>query len=168
MSDTRQRRQALAERRGGGVRVERQQDHGAGALRIRGIDAGGGADEAVPRARDHERRPRAHDLSRLAQDHLHLPRVAFLAGQLNRPRRRLDLVQSNDPALGLRHRLLGHDDDVAVLEATHARAGVGQQLPEVVPLLELGDARQADHPHLAGARILVVIQHKLARLNERR
>ena len=168
--DARQLCQALAERRSGGVGVERQQDHRSRALRVRGIDAGRGADEAVPRARDHERRPGAHDLGRLAQDHLHLPRVAFVAGELDGPRGRLDLVQADDAALDLRHRLLGHDDDVAVLEAAHARAGLGQQPPEVVPLLELGNARQADHPHLAGAPILVRsdVRHKVARLSERR
>ena len=31
---------------------------------------------------------------------------------------------------------------------------------EVVSLLELGNARQADHPHLAGAPVFVLIQHK--------
>ena len=103
--------------RGGGVRVERQQDHRARALRVRGIDAGRRADEAVPRARDHERRPRAHDLGRLAQDHLDLPRIALVPGELDGPRRRLDLVEANDATLDLRDRLLGHDDDVAVPRA---------------------------------------------------
>ena len=65
-------------------------------------------------------------------------------------------------ALDLRHGLLGDDDDVAVLEPADARAGVGQQAAEIVPLLELGDARQADHPHLAGASGLVLIQHNVA------
>ena len=108
----------------------------------------------MPRARDHERRPRAHDLGRLAQDHLHLPRVALVPGELDGARRRLDLVQANDAALDLRHRLLRDDDDVAVLEPADAGAGVGQQPAEIVALLELGNARQADHPHLAGAPIL--------------
>ena len=48
-------------------------------------------------------------------------------------------------------------------------AGVGQQPPEIVPLLELGNARQADDPHLgAVARIFVLIQHKSRRLSGRR
>ena len=72
-------------------------------------------------SRDHERRPGAHDLDRLAQDHLDLPRIAVAAGELDGPRRRLDVVEADDAALDLRHRLLGDDDDVARLEAT-ARA----------------------------------------------
>ena len=109
------------------------------------------------RARDHERRPRAHDLRRLVQDHLHLPRVAFVACELDGPRGRLDLVQADDATLDLRHHLLRHDDDVAGLETAHACAGLRQQPTEIVPFLELGNARQSDHPHLAGAPILVLV-----------
>src|SRR3990172_7884825 len=38
------------------------------------------------------------------------------AGELDRARRRLQLVEPHDAALGLRDRLLGNDDDVAVLQ----------------------------------------------------
>ena len=65
-----------------------------------------------PRSRD--------DLLRLAQDRLDLTRVALVAGQLARLRRRLEVVDPHDPALGLRDRLLRDDDDVAVSQLDEA------------------------------------------------
>ena len=53
-----------------------QQDDRARLGRVRVVDAGRGADEAVAGLGDDERRPRAHDARRLAQDDLDLARVA--------------------------------------------------------------------------------------------
>ena len=62
------RDEAVAEPRRRGIRVEREQHERPRSLRVRGVDAGGRADEAVPRLGDHERRPRADDADALAQD----------------------------------------------------------------------------------------------------
>jgi len=104
----------------------------------------------VPCPCDHERRPRAKDLGGLAQDHLHLARVAVRACQLDRARRRLHLVEADDTALHLRDGLLGHNHDVAVLEAARLRDSLGEQSRQVVALLELGQPGEGDHPDLAG------------------
>ena len=70
----------------------------------------------------------AHDADGLAQDGLHLARVALVAGGSAREGRRLELVEPHDAALGLGHDLLGHDDDVAVGRLDRA----GEQRAEVV------------------------------------
>ena len=101
-------------------------------------------------SRDHERRARANDLGRLAQDHLHLPGVALLPGQLHCPGGRLDLGEPHDSPLHLGDRLLCDDDDVAWLEPSGARAGLGQQAAEIVACLELRHALEADHADLGG------------------
>src|SRR5205085_5520862 len=54
----------------------------------------------------------------------------------------LDLRQAHDPALGLRDRLLGDDEHVAVLEGGTA----GDQLSEVVTLVDLGQAFDREDP----------------------
>ena len=108
----------------------------------------------MARPRDHERRPRAHDLGGLPQDHLDLARIAVVARELDGARRRLDLVEAHDPALDLRDGLLRDDDDVALLEparrGAHASARSGRQ---IVALLELGQPGEADHADLAEPRV---------------
>ena len=46
------------------IRIEREQDQRPLALRVRGVDARRGADEAVPRLGDDQRRPHADDVAR--------------------------------------------------------------------------------------------------------
>ena len=80
------------------------------------------------------------------QDRLDVARVAVV-GELERPLRRLDLVQPHDAALGLRDHLLGDDEHVGVLEAARALGRVGQEQPrEVVAFLDLRDALERDRP----------------------
>jgi hypothetical protein len=97
----------------------------------------------VPRLRDHERRARADDARRLAQDHLDPSRVGVRC-ELARALRWLDVVEPDEAAFDLRDRLLRDDDDVAVLE----RRSVGDQRAEVVALAQLGqalDRQDRDH-----------------------
>ena len=56
--------------RRGRVRILGQQDDLVGRRRVRGVDPGRGADEAVACLGDHERRAAAEHAGRLAQDHL--------------------------------------------------------------------------------------------------
>ena len=109
-------RDPVADAAGRRVGVDRQEDERAALRRVRRVDAGGRADEAVPRLGDDERTARADDADGLAQDHLDVPRVRVRACELARPRRRLDVVEPHDAALGLRDDLLREHDDVAVLE----------------------------------------------------
>ena len=104
----------------------------------------------MPGARDHERRPRSNDLGGLAQNHLHVTRIALVARELDRTHRRLDVGQPDDTSLDFRHGLLGDHHDVAGLQPTCPPAGIGQQETEVVARLELGNALEADHAHLRG------------------
>ena len=127
------------------VGIERQQDECAVAPGVRGIDAGRGADEAVARLGDDQRRSHADDVSALLQDPLDVARVAVV-GELERPRRRLDVVQPHDAALGLRDRLLCNDEDVRVLEAARALRGGEEEPSEIVAVLDLGDPGKRDHP----------------------
>src|SRR6478735_630970 len=71
--------------------------------------------------RDHERPTLPNDLHRLLEDHLDLPRVALVAGELPRLLRRHDSLEADDLTLDLRDRLLGDDDDVAVLDRRELR-----------------------------------------------
>ena len=50
----------------------------------------------------------------------------------------------------LRDRLLRDHEDVPGLEPSHALGRVDEQCGEIVAGLELRDAREPDHPHLAG------------------
>ena len=71
-----------------------------------------------------------------------MARVALLAGgDLERLRRRLELVEHHDAALRLRDRLLGDHEHVAVLE----RDGAGDQRREVVALAHLGQPEHGYH-----------------------
>jgi hypothetical protein len=56
----------------------------------------------------------------------------------------------HDAALDLRDGLLGDDDDVARLEPSGTATGVGEEPSEVVSLLELGEAGEADHTNVCG------------------
>ena len=85
--------QAVADPRRRRVRIEREQHERPLPLRVRRVDAGRRADEAVPRLGDHERRPRADHPDALAQDRLDVARIAF-AGELARALGRLDLVEA--------------------------------------------------------------------------
>ena len=107
--------QLVAELGRGGVGIEREEDERVRLRRVRGVDAGRAADEAVLRAGDDERRPDADELGRLVEDDLDAARVG-VAGELARLLRRLDVRERDDAALDLRDRLLRDDDDVAVLE----------------------------------------------------
>ena len=104
-----------ADARGRRVGIDRQEHERARLGRVRRVDARRGADEAVPRLRDHERRPRPDDRGRLGEDHLEAASVVS-GRELARALRRLDVVEPNDAALRLRDGLLRDDDDVAVLE----------------------------------------------------
>jgi hypothetical protein len=70
----------------------------------------------VPGLADDEGRAYAHHALRLAQDPFDAARVALVAGDLERARRRLGVVESHDAPLDLRDRLLRHHDDIAVGE----------------------------------------------------
>ena len=82
------------------------------------------------------RRPDAHDALAFAEDPLDLPRVALVAGDLDRTRRGLDVVEPYDASLNLGDRLLRHDDDVGVLELD----ALDDHRREVVTLAQLRDA----------------------------
>ncbi len=90
------------------------------------------------RLADHERPAHADDTLRFAEDPLHTPRVALVARDLDRPRRRLDIVKANDAPFDLGDRLLHDDDDVAVLELD----ALDDHRSEIVPLAQLGNARE--------------------------
>ena len=142
-------RRLSADPRGGRVGIDGQQHERAGALRVRRVHAGRGADEAVSGLGDHERRARADDARALVEDDLHVPGIALAAGQLVSLLRRSDAVEQDDPALGLRHDLLHDDHDVAVLEAAGARGRLRDQRREIVPLLDLRYALEREDAQLA-------------------
>ena len=134
------RAQRLAQQGGGRVGIERQQHERAALRRVRRVDAGRRADEAVARLADDERRPHPDDALRLLQDRLDPARVRLVlrvgGGDLARLLRRLVVVEPHDAALDLRDRLLRDDDDVPVLEVDPVR----DQRGEVVALAQLRDA----------------------------
>ncbi len=143
VSSRRRSRRRAAEAR---VGVERKQDEHPGLGRIRRVHSGRAADEAVAGLCNHEARADADDARRLAQDRLDVTRVALLAlGDLERLRRRLDLVEHDHAALGFRHGLLRDDEDVAVLELD----GAGDECGEVVALPNLGQPEYGEHPDFA-------------------
>ena len=106
-----QSRIGVAQIRRGGVRIDRQQDERVRPLRVRRVDTGRGADEAVTRLGDDERRSGSHDLARLSEDHLEPPRIgvarrARVRGRTARSHRdgRLDLRPSRRPSARRRAR----------------------------------------------------------------
>ena len=138
----------LPDPRSRGIGIEREQDERPLPLRVRGVDAGRRADVAVPRLGDDQRRPHADDVGALAEDPLDVTGIAVV-GELERPLRRLDVVQPHDAALRLRDRLLRDDEHVRVLEAARLLGRVQEQPREVVAVLDLRDALERDHPDLA-------------------
>ena len=133
----------LANGGGGRVGVERQEHERIRLGRVRCVDAGRCAHEPVAGLRDHERRARAHDRARFAEDHLEVARVVS-GRELDCRGRRLDVVEAHDPPLGLRDDLLGDDDDVAVLELD----ALDDERAEVVPLRDLRETLHRDDTEL--------------------
>jgi hypothetical protein len=79
-----------------------------------------------------------------AADHAH--RLALDEGDL---RPRIVVVERDEPALGLRDDLLGHDHDVAIGERAGADR-LGEQRAEVVALGDLADAGDRGDGERAG------------------
>ena len=100
-------------------------------------------------SRDDERAARAHDADGFAQDHLDVPRVAVRAGELERTRRRVDVLQASDAAFRLRDDLLREHDDVAVLE----RAALRHELGEVRAGGDLGQALERQDREAHGSPV---------------
>jgi hypothetical protein len=87
----------------------------------------------------------AEDSLALGQDQLDQRRVLVQPGrQLLRLGARLDVGQPAHPALALRDRFLGDDDDVARLQCRP----LGDQLAERVSCAELGQAGDREDPQL--------------------
>jgi hypothetical protein len=97
------------------------------------------------RLRDDERGPDPHDACGLAQDDLDAAGILVVTGDLSRFFGRLDAGERDNSAFGLRHDLLREHDHVAVLELELRRDELGQ----VVPLLDLGQAGDRDDAKLA-------------------
>ena len=140
--------QAVTDAPGRPVGIEREQHERPGTARVRRVDSGRGAHEPVMRLGDHERRTGANDLPGLAQDPLDVPWVTVRAGQLDRPGRRLDLVEGDHAPLHLRDRLLGDHHHVRVDEPSGPLGRLGEQRSEVVTVTELRDPLERDHSHL--------------------
>ena len=101
----------------------------------------------MPRPRNDQRRPDAHDLRRLTQDRFDAPRVE-VAGELERARRRLELVEPHDTPFRLGNDLLCEHDDVVVLELDGRRDERG----DVVAVLDLRNPFERDDPQLSQYR----------------
>src|SRR3954471_7272245 len=119
------------ERAGARVGVAGEEDERVGRRRVRGVDAGVRADEAVARAGDDDAAFGADDVAGLVEHDLDV------AGTLVEPlrehlraRRRSYVGERDDRALGLRDDLVGHDENVGRLELL-ARRG-GEQRREIV------------------------------------
>ena len=128
--------QALANGTRRRVRVDRQQDEHARLGRVRMVDAGRRADEPVRGLGDHERPALADDPLRLPQHGLHLARVALVAGELDRLRRRLEAVDADHATFRLGHDLLREHEHVAVRELGAFR----DHRRQIVALPDLGQA----------------------------
>ncbi len=105
----------------------------------------------MPGLGDHERGPGADDLAALAEDHLGAACVSVLTRELHRPRGRLDVGEPHHSSLHLRDRLLGDDDDVAVLQPACSACGGMEQAAEVLTLDELREPFERDDADPAGA-----------------
>jgi hypothetical protein len=99
----------------------------------------------VRRLCDDERRPDSHDARGLAEDHLDAARILVVAGDLQRPLRRLDAREIDDTAFRLRDDLLREDNHVAVLELEPGDDELGQ----VVPFFDLRQAGDRNDAELA-------------------
>ena len=78
-----------------------------------------------------------------------MARIA-IAGELVRALGRLDPVEADHPALGLRDDLLSDDEDVGVLEPSCAIGRFRQERHEIVALLDLRDALEREDPDAGG------------------
>ena len=78
-----------------------------------------------------------------------MARIA-IAGELVRALGRLDPVEADDPALGLRDDLLRDDEDVGVLEPARPVGRLRQERHEIVALLDLRDALEREDPDPGG------------------
>ena len=78
-----------------------------------------------------------------------MARIA-IAGELERALGRLDSVEADHPALGLRDDLLRDDEHVGVLEAACAIGRFRQERHEIVAFLDLRDALEREDPDAAG------------------
>ena len=94
---------------------------------------------------DDERRPNSHYSCGLAQDDFDATRILVVTGDRSRFFRGLDAGERNDSALGLRHDLLRKHENVAVLELELP----GDELGQVIALLDLREARDRDDAELA-------------------
>ena len=77
------------------------------------------------------------------------PARIHVAGELERPARRLDGCEVDDAAFDLRHGLLRDHDDVTRVEPADTGSRVDEQRREIVSLLQLRDPRKRQDPHLA-------------------
>ena len=81
-----------------------------------------------------------------------MTRIAVGPRELDRPGRRLDVGESHDPPLDLRHRLLCDHHDVAVLQAARALGCLVQRQREIVARAQLGDALERHHADAVAAQ----------------
>ena len=99
------------------------------------VDAGIGADKPVPRLRD-DHPVGANQADALVEHDLDLAWIGLQpGGQFDRLRTRGDGGHVHESTLGLRHGLLGDDDDVAFDEGGARRQDQGRK---VVTRLDLG------------------------------
>ena len=103
----------LAQPRGGGVGIHRQEADDVLTGDVRGVDARVRADEAVARLGDDDAAVHANDPAALPQDDLDLARVLAVAGGRSFGQGGgLDRSQVDQTPFGLAHDLVGHDDYV--------------------------------------------------------
>src|SRR6476659_557673 len=131
-----------------GVGIDREENQRVRSFRVRGVDAGRGAHEPVPRLRDDEGRARAHDLACFGHADLDAPRVG-VTRELACALGYFDAREVDDPALHLRDRLLCDDEDVVLSEPAYCRRRLDDKTCEVAVLLELREAVQRDDAKLA-------------------
>ena len=110
----------------------------------------------MPRLGDHERRPRAHDLAALAQDHLEVPRIA-------RPARRARARASDGSTSASRTTrpstfetaFCATTTDVGVLEPAEPVAASWTRQPRSSPSSSSGMPSRRDHAHLGHAAAIL-------------
>ncbi len=86
------------------------------------------------------------DPATFAQDNLHQSRLLIqLPRQLQRARRRLNLIQAQNPTFGLRHDLMGYNQDIVVDQGDPVlRTRRADQAAHGVSLPNLSDTLEAD------------------------
>ena len=127
-----------------------------GGVLIGAVHAGRAEHVPLGGAADDERAAATHDLGRLAQDDLHDTWVAAVSRTLERLGRRLDIREIDDAPLGLRNRLLRHDEHVTVGKClTGVGDGAEQQGGQIVARTNARGQRNRDdldHASTAAAR----------------